>query len=48
MSALWRINVSPSKDLLVKDLLDAHTGLGAEEVTEVLLFNVPVHKVPEN
>lgn len=37
-----------SKDLLVKDLLDAHTGLGAEEVTEVLLFNVPVHKVPES
>lgn len=48
VSALWRINVSLSKDLLVKDLLDAHTGLGAEEVTEVLLFSVPVHKVPES
>lgn len=44
VSALWHIHLSVTKDVLAKDLPGAHPGLGAEEVTEVLVSSVPVHE----
>lgn len=42
--ALWHIHPSVTKDVLIQDLPGVRPRLGAEEVTEVLVFNVPVHK----
>lgn len=35
-----------TKDVSVKDFLGACSRLVAEEITEVLVFNVPVHEHP--